>query len=549
MTTTDSLDFRALAETIPTLCWIADADGFIVWYNRRWYEFTGTTPSEMEGWGWQSVHDPIELPRVLAVWRGSIASGEPFEMVFPLRAKDGTFRPFLTRIMPTRDEAGTVTAWYGVNTDISEQRIAEAELRDRKLAEAQLLQANVAAEEARRQADQARADAERASAAKSDFLASMSHEIRTPLNAIIGFTDLLLEEHRDVPTLAHRLRLIQQSGTALLTVVNDILDFSKIEAGQIEIEAVPFSPHTLVDNVASMLATLAEHKGIALERSIDPALPQVLVGDEARLKQIVLNLVNNAIKFTQRGAVRIALKIDRVAYGEVGLRVSVADDGIGISDVQQRTLFRRFSQVDGSITRRFGGTGLGLAICKQLIELMGGEIGVESREGAGATFWFTVTLAMAAPDSLVPAIVATAARLPENPGVSILLVEDVEVNQDLARAVLERMGHTVDIASDGKEAVAKVLGADYDLVLMDVQMPVMDGVTATKAIRASGHRNSNIPIVAMTANVLPQQVAALREAGMDDHIGKPFKAVGLGEVIARWARKPTGAAAPVTHTG
>ena len=534
----DDLDFRTLAETIPILCWIAAADGSIVWYNRRWYEYTGTTPAEMEGWGWQSVHDPVELPRVLAVWRGSIASGAPFEMVFPLRAKNGTFRPFLTRIVPTRDEAGVVTAWYGVNTDISEQTIAQTELRDRKLAEAQLLQANAAAEHARLGADRARAEAEQASAAKSEFLASMSHEIRTPLNAIIGFTDLLLEEHRDIPTLAHRLTLIQQSGTSLLTVVNDILDFSKIEAGQIEIEAMPFSPHTLVDNVASMLAALAEQKGIALERSIDSALPPVLIGDEGRLKQIVLNLVNNAIKFTQQGAVRIALKIDRIAYGEVGLRVSVSDDGIGISDAQQKTLFRRFSQVDGSITRRFGGTGLGLAICKQLIELMGGKIGVESREGAGATFWFTVGLAMAPPESLVPAIAATVATPSKGPGASILLVEDVEVNQDLAKAVLQRMGHTVDIASDGEEAVEKVRDNVYDLVLMDVQMPVMDGVTATRTIRASGHRNAKIPIVAMTANVLPQQIAQLREAGMDDHVGKPFKAAGLQEVIARWARQP-----------
>ena len=532
---TDHLDFRALAENLPILCWIADGDGFIVWYNRRWYEYTGTTPAEMEGWGWQSVHDPVELPRVLTAWRGSIATGAPFEMVFPLRSKHGEFRPFLTSIVPQRDASGAVTAWYGVNTDIAAQRIAEAELRDRRTAEARLLQANAEAEDARRQADQARADAERASAAKSEFLASMSHEIRTPLNAIIGFTDLLLEEHRDVPNLAHRLTLIQQSGTALLTVVNDILDFSKIAAGQIDLEKPPFSPHTLADNVASRLAPFAEQKGIALERSIDPALPPVLVGDEARLKQVILNLVNNAIKFTDKGAVRIALKIDRVAYNEVGLRVSVSDDGMGISE-EKKILFRRFSQVDGSITRRFGGTGLGLAICKQLIELMGGKIGVRSREGEGATFWFTVALPMAPPESLVPVIETPPASAPAPRGVSILLVEDVEVNQDLARAVLQRMGHTVEVASDGEEAIAMVRGGDYDLVLMDVQMPVMDGVTATKLIRASDHRSAAIPIVAMTANVLPQQIAALREAGMDDHIGKPFKAAGLQDIIARFAR-------------
>ena len=534
--TTDHLDFRALAENLPILCWIADGDGFIVWYNRRWYEYTGTTPAEMEGWGWQSVHDPAELPRVLTAWRASIATGAPFEMVFPLRSSDGAFRPFLTRVVPARDASGAITAWYGTNTDIAAQRIAEAELRDRRTAEARLLHANAEAEDARRQADQARTDAERASAAKSEFLASMSHEIRTPLNAIIGFTDLLLEEHRHVPGLSHRLTLIQQSGTALLTVVNDILDFSKIEAGQIEIEKAPFSPHTLADNVTSMLAAFAEQKGIALERGIDPGLPAVLVGDEARLKQVVLNLVNNAIKFTDKGSVRVALTVDRVASREVALRVSVADDGIGISEEQQTTLFRRFSQVDGSITRRFGGTGLGLAICKQLIELMGGEIGVQSRQGEGATFWFTVTLAMGAPDSLVPVIPAPTASAQAPSGISILLVEDVEVNQDLARAVLQRMGHIVDVASDGEEAVEKVRIGAYDLVLMDVQMPVMDGVTATKVIRASGHRNAAIPIVAMTANVLPQQVAALREAGMDDHIGKPFKAAGLQDIIARCAR-------------
>ena len=536
--TTHDLDFRALAENIPILCWIANADGFIVWYNRRWYEYTGATPAEMEGWGWQSVHDPVELPRVLESWRASIASGEPFEMIFPLRGADGSFRPFLTRIVPWHDEVGMIKAWYGVNTDIFDQVIAEAELRDRRVAQAQLVQAKGEAEQLRRQAVVACAEAERASAAKSEFLATMSHEIRTPLNAIIGFTDLLLEEHRGIPTLAHRLTLIQQSGTALLTVVNDILDFSKIEAGQVEIEKIPFSPATLVDNVASMLAALAEHKGVVLERSVDPALPSVLVGDEARLKQIVLNLVNNAIKFTNEGTVRLALRIDRVAYGEVGLHVSVKDDGIGISEDKQRHLFKHFKQVDGSITRRFGGTGLGLAICKQLVELMGGEIGVVSRLGEGSTFWFRVTLAMAPPDSLVVPVATIVERAPKVESVSILLVEDVEVNQDLAKAVLERMGHVVDIASDGKEAVEKVYARDYDLVLMDVQMPVMDGVAATKAIRASGHRNASIPIVAMTANVLPQQIAALHEAGMDDHVGKPFKVAGLQEVIARWARNP-----------
>ena len=543
----DELDFRALAENIPTLCWIAGGDGFIVWYNRRWYEYTGATAAEMEGWGWQSVHDPIELPRVLSEWRGSIASGEPFEMVFPLRGHDGEFRPFLTRIVPERDETGAIKAWYGVNTDISDQAIAEAELRDRRKAEARLIQVNAEAEASRLLAEHARRQAEHASASKSDFLASMSHEIRTPLNAIIGFTDLLLEEYRSIPSLSHRLTLVQQSGAALLTVVNDILDFSKIEAGQVEIDNVPFSPHTLIDNVTSMLTNSAEEKGVVLTRAIDPAIPAVLIGDEGRLKQIVLNLVNNAIKFTKKGSVSVVMKIDRVLYGEIGIHLSVKDEGIGISEEQQKQLFKRFSQVDGSITRRYGGTGLGLAICKQLIDLMGGEIGVESRPGEGAMFWFRVTLPMAAPGDLLAAV-PNIVEADRAPGVLILLVEDVEVNQDLARAVLERMGHSVEIAWDGAEAIEKVREKRYDIVLMDVQMPVMDGVTATRAIRASDHSSADVPIVAMTANVLPEQIAALKEAGMDDHVGKPFKAAGLKEVIARWA-EPPGAPAVARRTG
>ena len=534
MTDIDDLDFRALAENIPILCWIANADGFIVWYNRRWYEYTGSTPEAMEGWGWQSVHDPVELPNVLTRWRASIATGAPFEMVFPLRAANGRFSPFLTRGVPSRDSSGTITAWYGVNTDISEQKIAERELQERKMAQAELVEAKVAAENARRQA-------ERASVAKGDFLASMSHEIRTPLNAIIGFTDYLLEENYDVPGLNRKLEVIQESGSALLTVVNDILDFSKIEAGQVEIDAAPFSPQTLVDNVTSMLAAFAEGKGVALERSIDASAPPFLLGDESRLRQIVLNLANNAIKFTSRGTVSIAVHVDSVSKGRVDLRFAVKDSGIGISEEQQKRLFQRFSQVDGSITRRFGGTGLGLAICKQLVELMGGSIGVDSREGQGATFWFRVPLQIAEPATAMSRSPVVAPD-EQTAGAWILLVEDVEVNQDLAKAVLERWGHTIDIANDGAEAIEKVRQNRYDLVLMDVQMPVMDGVTATKIIRGSGHANADVPIVAMTANVLPQQIAALKEAGLDDHVGKPFKAAALQAVIGRWARQASDAA-------
>lgn len=487
----------------------------------------------MEGWGWQSVHDPAELPRVLAAWQASIRTGAPFEMVFPLRGADDIFRPFLTRVVPSVGPSGAVTAWYGVNTDISEQTIAERELADRRIAEAQLLAAKAAAEEARLQAEVARGEAERASAAKSDFLASMSHEIRTPLNAIIGYTDLLIEEHRGAPSLSRRLELIRRSGDGLLAIVNDVLDFSKVEAGQIELEAIAFSPRTLIDNVVSMLGAFAARKGIRLDQRVEAEVPAFLLGDESRLRQIVLNLANNAVKFTSEGTVLVTVTADRVTDAEADIRITVKDSGIGISQEQQARLFQRFSQIDSSITRRFGGSGLGLAICKQLVELMGGAIGVTSREGEGATFWCTVPLRIATPDAVLP---PSDADLDHDrvKGAWILLVEDVAINQELAMAVLERLGHRVDLASDGMQAIAKIRDTAYDLVLMDVQMPVMDGVTATRIIRGADHGNARVPIVAMTANVMPQQIAALLEAGMDDHVGKPFRFADLEAVVQRW---------------
>jgi signal transduction histidine kinase/CheY-like chemotaxis protein/HPt (histidine-containing phosphotransfer) domain-containing protein len=374
--------------------------------------------------------------------------------------------------------------------------------------------------------------AERASEAKTEFLATMSHEIRTPLNGILGYTEFLLDDRTLSVAQRHQVRRIQGAGAALLTVVNDILDFSKIEAGQVELEHQSFALSALLDNAFSIVKAPADQKGLAYRVEVGPDVPDWVTGDQDRLRQVLLNLLNNAVKFTPMG--EVALHVTKVAGSadHCTLRFAVSDTGIGIPADKRDRLFQRFSQIDGSIRRKFGGTGLGLAISKRLVDLMGGEIGVESEEGRGATFWFEVSLPVAKPESRTD----TPVRKQTTPGrtARILLAEDNEINQEIARATLEAAGHEVDVVMDGAQAILAVQAKVYDLVLMDIQMPNVDGITATQHIRALQHPARDIPIIAMTANVLPQQIAMFREAGMSDHVGKPFKRDALAAVIQRW---------------
>ena len=439
------------------------------------------------------------------------------------------------------DADGRPYRMVGLHLDITERKAAEAALR--ALTD---------------EAQAARAEAERASAAKSEFLAVMSHEIRTPLNSVLGYADLLLERSGHDPEDRRRLELIRVSGEALLTVVNDVLDVSKIEAGRLELDPVVFSVRALLDDAVAIMRGGALKSGLTVEARIDPRLPESLRGDADRLRQVLFNLLNNAVKFTPAGSVTLTVRAEgpvRLPSGEAAeaLRFEVADTGIGIAPAQQDRLFKRFSQVDGSISRRFGGSGLGLAICRDLVAMMGGQIGVESREGVGSTFWFSLTLPLARIEEPPAGIPASAGQpASPQPGVRVLLAEDVPLNQELARAVLEAQGYRVDIVGDGAEAIAAVEaeGEDpYALVLMDVQMPGMDGLTATRRIRALPGPAARVPIVAMTANVLDQQVRELIEAGMDDHVGKPFKRAHLYAVIERWRgrgadRRASDAAAP-----
>ena len=378
--------------------------------------------------------------------------------------------------------------------------------------------------------DAARAEAEAASAAKATFVANMSHEIRTPLNSIIGFSDLLLDDITLTTVQKRYLEQVKNAGGALLTVVNDILDFSKLDVGEVTLADEPFSLEALVTSTVSIVHGTAEAKGLELRVVSEAGLAPFYRGDPARLRQILLNLLSNAVKFTPTGSVRLKVKKVASSVGRERLRFSISDTGPGIPIDAQQRLFHQFAQADASISREHGGTGLGLSICKSLVELMNGRIDYSNNDGAGSTFWFEVELPTASKGD-----VKDQPGTPQRTGggINILLVEDLVMNQELACAVLGRAGHLVAIANDGVEAVEAVRANAFDLVLMDIQMPRMDGVTATRCIRQLGGPASTIQIIAMTANALPEQVRAFRDAGMDDHIAKPFKQHELHDAIRR----------------
>ncbi|NVN86939.1 MAG: response regulator [Rhodopseudomonas sp.] len=375
----------------------------------------------------------------------------------------------------------------------------------------------------------AKVAAEAATVAKSEFLASMSHEVRTPLNGILGYTDLLLCDESLESRHRQRVGKIRSAGNALLSVVNDILDFSEIESGGVVIDNGEFSVTSLIGSALEIVEPLILAKGLRLVTSIDPRIAPLVWGDEARLRQILLNLLNNAVKFTAAGSVGISVTLSAAGGGQL-LRFDVSDTGIGIPEAQRGKLFQRFSQIDTSVRRKFGGAGLGLAISKQLVERMGGTISFESAEGKGSTFSIVLEL----PTAVRSSVQEVAEAEPVSKGKRVLLVEDIEMNGEIAQAMMAAAGYEVDMVADGVSAIASVQTSHYDVIFMDIQMPGLDGVTATLRIRELEHNGANTPIVAMTAHVIPSEVDRFLAAGMNDHIGKPFKRETLHAKLAKW---------------
>ncbi|MGZ3182647.1 MAG: PAS domain S-box protein [Telluria sp.] len=512
-----------ILDQLPLPVFLKDRDGHFLRFNRAFERYSGTTRDVMLGkriedfaserWAAESRQEDAEA------W----TSGRMVTSERRLKRLNPPVDMHVSRIVIT---SGAESYLLGFAIDVSEQR---------------------AAREAMQRAVEA---AEASSRAKSEFLANMSHEIRTPMNGILGMTELLLQsdltaEQRD------DLALVRSSAHALLTIVNDILDFEKIEAGKLDLEDVAFDLGRLVTDTARTMELRAQQKQLALECTLAPQVPLTVKGDPGRLRQVLLNLLGNAIKFTAAGRVALAVQAGPEEEGRCPVTFTVSDTGIGIPPEKQAMIFEPFAQVDGSTTREYGGTGLGLTICRRLVILMNGEIEVRSEPGVGSAFSFTVPLrptGVAAPAAMpaawqaaLPPMVALASPVPsgEGDGLRILLAEDNPVNQRLAVRLLQKMGHRVTLVDNGFSALDAALHGGFDLILMDVQMPGMDGLTVTRQLRQhEAPRGAHVPVVAMTARAMQGDRERCLEAGMDDYLAKPVDAARLRQALARFAPAP-----------
>ncbi|MCG5243479.1 ATP-binding protein [Azospirillum doebereinerae] len=534
----------------------------LVYCNRAFLEMTGYGRDEVIGRNARFLQDPDTDPAAMAELRAAMAEGRPASVELLNRRKDGaTFWNALV-LRPIFGPDGRVRWFAGSCSDVTRSHRSERELRDAQEQLTKLAAETFALAEdldrAREEADEARIVAENASRAKSRFLAMMSHELRTPMTAVIGMGDLLMGTDLS-DQQATLVKTLRSSADTLLSILNDVLDFSKIEAGQLRLEAIDFSLHRLVDDVVQLFLVRAAAKGLTLTASIAEDTPRHVRGDPTRLRQVLFNLVSNAIKFTDRGGVEIAVwSPDSPAPGPtagadpatgdalpIALRFEVEDSGIGMTEEQRARLFGAFVQADVSTSRKYGGTGLGLAICKRLVEAMGGDIAVTSSPGRGSLFRFTIQTLPAEASPMAELAARPPAPVPrhEEPlaapvTLRLLLAEDNDINRMLITAMLTRIGHRVDAVVDGRAAVEAVRDSDYDVILMDMEMPVLDGRSAARAIRRMIGPASRIPIVGLSADALPEHRDGHLAAGLDAYLTKPVDWEHLNAVITDLGTRP-----------
>ncbi len=549
---TEAQNRFSLLDRIPIGVCVIQCDGAILFWNICLEDWTRIPREQILGTQitehFPHLARPIYASRLQQIFQGgppAIFSAQLHRYVIPAALPQGRWRIQHTTVtsVPAFDGEGFY-ALLSIQdvTDLTNRVQEYRELRDRALTEVQERQ------RAETELVQAREAAEAAARIKSQFLANMSHEIRTPMNGVLGMAELLLKTHLTTQQ-QNFAQVISNSANHLLTIINDILDFSKLEAGEMRLQTIDFDLNDCIDTVIEVLSSQAEEKGLKLAVCIDSQVNQKLQGDPIRLRQILLNLVSNAIKFTDAGEVVLAISRGVGDGGSGGwgdgemisLLFSVRDTGIGISEEGQQKLFQSFSQVDASSTRQYGGTGLGLTICKQIVEQMGGEIGVTSAIGQGSTFWFTAQFSVQDTTTVTqPSVIANDTQENnlvglKNHQINILIAEDNLVNQQVLLNQLEILGYHADFVVNGEQALAMLSQQNYDVVLMDCQMPVIDGYTATQELRRREGSNRHTVVIALTANAMPEDREKCLASGMDDYISKPINLSLLNALLQRWA--------------
>ncbi len=519
--------YRNLADAIPHIVWKARIDGTVDYFNKVWTDYTGLCSEKSIGSHWQTLIHPDDLKGFLKSWIKSMNNFQPFEAECRVRRKDGEMRWFWMQASPEVRRENEIVAWLGTGTDI----------HDRKQSEEKLIEAEKVAVSA--------------NLAKSHFLANMSHEIRTPLNAILGFAELILNPAQTETERIYSVATIRRSGHQLLKIIDEILDISKVEAGRLEIETVQVNLIALLSQLKSLLNVQALSKNLQLQFIFETPIPELIFTDPTRLRQILLNIIGNAIKFTSKGSVVIRCHWQKSELSQPGqskegtLSFRICDTGVGIEAVQAEKLFKPFTQVDSSTTRKFGGTGLGLALSRQFAAAMNGNVTLESsKPNKGSTFLCEIKT-QCAEDSKMEASLIEKSLEQSRPfsdkdnqilaGIKILVVDDAPDNQVLISRFLKSAGAEVDVAGNGVEGVEMAMAGDHKIILMDIQMPQLDGYEATASLRNQGYKP---PIIALTAHAFKEERDRCISVGCTDHLTKPVDRRVLIDQVARLVKMP-----------